>query len=141
MPSWKSNSLCWTVEFKLEGVNNQHYGCFFKIWKTKFLLTRFLFHKEGWVGRGSKVLISNARKAPLSSRIPELNAIQCSENPVGRMCELWVWKTGDSVNFFLKVTDFGLAVKHGRSEVMLQTTCGTPIYMGKLGGFKWFFFL
>ncbi|XP_027434813.1 serine/threonine-protein kinase 33 isoform X3 [Zalophus californianus] len=29
-----------------------------------------------------------------------------------------------------KVTDFGLAVKmHGRSEAMLQTTCGTPIYM------------
>ncbi|XP_006162962.1 serine/threonine-protein kinase 33 [Tupaia chinensis] len=30
----------------------------------------------------------------------------------------------------IKVTDFGLAVKkHGRSEAMLQTTCGTPIYM------------
>ncbi|XP_033620055.1 serine/threonine-protein kinase 33 isoform X3 [Fukomys damarensis] len=29
-----------------------------------------------------------------------------------------------------KVTDFGLAVqKHGRSEAMLQATCGTPIYM------------
>ncbi|XP_057363318.1 serine/threonine-protein kinase 33 isoform X5 [Manis pentadactyla] len=29
-----------------------------------------------------------------------------------------------------KVTDFGLAVKkQGRSEAMMQTTCGTPIYM------------
>ncbi|MBZ3878543.1 Serine/threonine-protein kinase 33 [Sciurus carolinensis] len=29
-----------------------------------------------------------------------------------------------------KVTDFGLAVKkHGRGEAMMQTTCGTPIYM------------
>ncbi|XP_040844909.1 serine/threonine-protein kinase 33 isoform X1 [Ochotona curzoniae] len=30
----------------------------------------------------------------------------------------------------IKVTDFGLAVKkQGRSEAMMQTTCGTPIYM------------
>ena len=42
------------------------------------------------MGRGSKVLISNTGRAPLSSKIPELNAIQCSENSVGRMCELWV---------------------------------------------------
>ncbi|KAM8812681.1 serine/threonine-protein kinase 33 [Rhynchonycteris naso] len=35
----------------------------------------------------------------------------------------------NEMNLNIKVTDFGLAVKHGRSEVMLQTTCGTPIYM------------
>ncbi|XP_061004003.1 serine/threonine-protein kinase 33 isoform X2 [Dama dama] len=36
----------------------------------------------------------------------------------------------NEMNLNIKVTDFGLAVKkHGRSEAMLQTTCGTPIYM------------
>ncbi|XP_033260459.1 serine/threonine-protein kinase 33 [Orcinus orca] len=36
----------------------------------------------------------------------------------------------DEMNLNIKVTDFGLAVKkQGRSEAMLQTTCGTPIYM------------
>lgn len=36
----------------------------------------------------------------------------------------------DDVNLNIKVTDFGLAVKkHGRAEAMMQTTCGTPIYM------------
>ncbi|XP_031243667.1 serine/threonine-protein kinase 33 isoform X2 [Mastomys coucha] len=37
----------------------------------------------------------------------------------------------NEVNLNIKVTDFGLAVqKHGsRSEGMMQTTCGTPIYM------------
>lgn len=35
------------------------------------------------------------------------------------------------LSFFLQVTDFGLAAKkHGGSEAMLQTTCGTPTYMG-----------
>ncbi|TKC46628.1 hypothetical protein EI555_011427 [Monodon monoceros] len=38
----------------------------------------------------------------------------------------------DEMNLNIKVTDFGLAVKkQGRSEAMLQTTCGTPIYMAK----------
>lgn len=37
----------------------------------------------------------------------------------------------NEMNLNIKVTDFGLAVrKHGsRSEGMMQTTCGTPIYM------------
>ncbi|KAL2806544.1 serine/threonine-protein kinase 33 isoform b [Daubentonia madagascariensis] len=36
----------------------------------------------------------------------------------------------NELNLNIKVTDFGLAVKkQGRSEAMLQTTCGTPIYM------------
>ncbi|XP_012580713.1 PREDICTED: serine/threonine-protein kinase 33 [Condylura cristata] len=36
----------------------------------------------------------------------------------------------NEMNLNIKVTDFGLAVKkQGRSEAMLQTTCGTPIYM------------
>ncbi|XP_002916202.1 serine/threonine-protein kinase 33 isoform X1 [Ailuropoda melanoleuca] len=36
----------------------------------------------------------------------------------------------NEMNLNIKVTDFGLAVKkHGRSEAMLQATCGTPIYM------------
>lgn len=36
----------------------------------------------------------------------------------------------NEMNVNIKVTDFGLAVrKQGRSEAMLQTTCGTPIYM------------
>ncbi|XP_042638832.1 serine/threonine-protein kinase 33 [Orycteropus afer afer] len=36
----------------------------------------------------------------------------------------------NEMNLNIKVTDFGLAVKkHCRSEAMLQTTCGTPIYM------------
>ncbi|KAM6158506.1 serine/threonine-protein kinase 33 [Rhynchocyon petersi] len=36
----------------------------------------------------------------------------------------------NEMNLNIKVTDFGLAVrKHGGSEAMLQTTCGTPIYM------------
>nr|XP_019584014.1 PREDICTED: serine/threonine-protein kinase 33 isoform X2 [Rhinolophus sinicus] len=36
----------------------------------------------------------------------------------------------NEMNLNIKVTDFGLAVKKlGRSEGMLQTTCGTPIYM------------
>ncbi|XP_028357382.1 serine/threonine-protein kinase 33 isoform X2 [Physeter macrocephalus] len=36
----------------------------------------------------------------------------------------------DEMTLNIKVTDFGLAVKkQGRSEAMLQTTCGTPIYM------------
>ncbi|XP_049636619.1 serine/threonine-protein kinase 33 [Suncus etruscus] len=36
----------------------------------------------------------------------------------------------NEMNLNIKVTDFGLAVKkHGRNEPMLQTTCGTPIYM------------
>ncbi|XP_062950120.1 serine/threonine-protein kinase 33 isoform X3 [Cynocephalus volans] len=36
----------------------------------------------------------------------------------------------NEMNLNIKVTDFGLAVKkQGRSEVTLQTTCGTPIYM------------
>ncbi|XP_034377474.1 serine/threonine-protein kinase 33 [Arvicanthis niloticus] len=37
----------------------------------------------------------------------------------------------NEMNLNIKVTDFGLAVqKHGsRSESMMQTTCGTPIYM------------
>ncbi|XP_054998760.1 serine/threonine-protein kinase 33 [Sorex araneus] len=36
----------------------------------------------------------------------------------------------NEMNLNIKVTDFGLAVrKHGRNESMLQTTCGTPIYM------------
>ncbi|XP_008052769.1 serine/threonine-protein kinase 33 [Carlito syrichta] len=36
----------------------------------------------------------------------------------------------NELNLNIKVTDFGLAVKkQGRSEGMLQTTCGTPIYM------------
>ncbi|XP_051005328.1 serine/threonine-protein kinase 33 [Acomys russatus] len=37
----------------------------------------------------------------------------------------------NEMNLNIKVTDFGLAVKkHGsRSEAMMQTTCGTPIYM------------
>ncbi|KAM7329142.1 hypothetical protein ACRRTK_010755 [Alexandromys fortis] len=39
----------------------------------------------------------------------------------------------NEMNLNIKVTDFGLAVrKHGsRSEGMMQTTCGTPIYMAK----------
>ena len=49
------------------------------------------------MGRGSKVLISNTSKAPQSSRIPELNAIQCGESPICRMSEFWDWNTGDSV--------------------------------------------
>uniref|UniRef100_A0A8C3VZF9 Serine/threonine-protein kinase 33 n=1 Tax=Catagonus wagneri TaxID=51154 RepID=A0A8C3VZF9_9CETA len=36
----------------------------------------------------------------------------------------------NEMNVNIKVTDFGLAVrKQGRSEAMLQATCGTPIYM------------
>ncbi|XP_074086345.1 serine/threonine-protein kinase 33 isoform X2 [Macrotis lagotis] len=36
----------------------------------------------------------------------------------------------NETNFNIKVTDFGLAVqKEGGCEAMLQTTCGTPIYM------------
>ncbi|XP_023501759.1 serine/threonine-protein kinase 33 isoform X3 [Equus caballus] len=36
----------------------------------------------------------------------------------------------DEMNLNIKVTDFGLAVKkQGRGEAMLQSTCGTPIYM------------
>ncbi|XP_057605568.1 serine/threonine-protein kinase 33 isoform X2 [Hippopotamus amphibius kiboko] len=36
----------------------------------------------------------------------------------------------NEMNLNIKVTDFGLAVKkQGRSEAMMQTTCGTPIYM------------
>ncbi|XP_047373571.1 serine/threonine-protein kinase 33 isoform X1 [Sciurus carolinensis] len=36
----------------------------------------------------------------------------------------------NEMNLNIKVTDFGLAVKkHGRGEAMMQTTCGTPIYM------------
>ncbi|XP_053418016.1 serine/threonine-protein kinase 33 isoform X2 [Nycticebus coucang] len=36
----------------------------------------------------------------------------------------------NELNLNIKVTDFGLAVKkHGRSEAMMQSTCGTPIYM------------
>ncbi|XP_045681565.1 serine/threonine-protein kinase 33 isoform X1 [Phyllostomus hastatus] len=36
----------------------------------------------------------------------------------------------NEMNLNIKVTDFGLAVKkHGGSEAMLQTTCGTPMYM------------
>ncbi|KAM5223184.1 serine/threonine-protein kinase 33 isoform 3-T4 [Hipposideros larvatus] len=36
----------------------------------------------------------------------------------------------NEMNLNIKVTDFGLAVKKlGRGEAMLQTTCGTPIYM------------
>ncbi|XP_029812833.1 serine/threonine-protein kinase 33 isoform X2 [Suricata suricatta] len=36
----------------------------------------------------------------------------------------------NEINLNIKVTDFGLSVKkQGRSEAMLQTTCGTPIYM------------
>ncbi|XP_043828326.1 serine/threonine-protein kinase 33 [Dromiciops gliroides] len=36
----------------------------------------------------------------------------------------------NETNFNIKVTDFGLAVqKEGGCEVMLQSTCGTPIYM------------
>ncbi|VFV23235.1 serine threonine-protein kinase [Lynx pardinus] len=36
----------------------------------------------------------------------------------------------NEMNLNIKVTDFGLAVKkQGRNEAMLQTTCGTPIYM------------
>ncbi|XP_045146922.1 serine/threonine-protein kinase 33 [Echinops telfairi] len=36
----------------------------------------------------------------------------------------------NEMNLNIKVSDFGLAVKkHGRGEAMLQTTCGTPIYM------------
>ncbi|XP_076970023.1 serine/threonine-protein kinase 33 isoform X3 [Tamandua tetradactyla] len=36
----------------------------------------------------------------------------------------------NEMNLNIKVTDFGLAVrKQGRSESMMQTTCGTPIYM------------
>uniref|UniRef100_A0A8C6EH38 Serine/threonine-protein kinase 33 n=1 Tax=Microcebus murinus TaxID=30608 RepID=A0A8C6EH38_MICMU len=36
----------------------------------------------------------------------------------------------NELNLNIKVTDFGLAVKkQGRGEAMLQTTCGTPIYM------------
>ncbi|XP_051680248.2 serine/threonine-protein kinase 33 isoform X5 [Oryctolagus cuniculus] len=36
----------------------------------------------------------------------------------------------NEINLNIKVTDFGLAVKkQGRSEAMMQTTCGTPIYM------------
>ncbi|XP_036115275.1 serine/threonine-protein kinase 33 isoform X1 [Molossus molossus] len=36
----------------------------------------------------------------------------------------------NEMNVNIKVTDFGLAVrKHGGSEAMLQTTCGTPMYM------------
>ncbi|XP_058401908.1 serine/threonine-protein kinase 33 isoform X3 [Diceros bicornis minor] len=36
----------------------------------------------------------------------------------------------NEMNLNIKVTDFGLAVKkQGRGEAMLQTTCGTPIYM------------
>ncbi|XP_006885665.1 PREDICTED: serine/threonine-protein kinase 33 [Elephantulus edwardii] len=36
----------------------------------------------------------------------------------------------NEMNLNIKVSDFGLAVKkHGRSEAMMQTTCGTPVYM------------
>nr|KAF6325796.1 serine/threonine kinase 33 [Myotis myotis] len=36
----------------------------------------------------------------------------------------------NEMNLNIKVTDFGLAAKkHGGSEAMLQSTCGTPIYM------------
>lgn len=80
----------------------------------------------------SRVLASNTSKAPPSSRIHELDAVT-----------MW-WKsylqnalnsgTGKQVtwNFLFQVTDFGLAVKkQGRGEAMLQSTCGTPIYMGE----------
>lgn len=44
--------------------------------------------------------------------------------------EQGIFKTAEFC--FLQVTDFGLAVqKVGGSETMFQSTCGTPIYMGK----------
>lgn len=102
--------------------------------RSQASLYQVSLHCEGQVGRRSRVLVSNKSKALPSSQILELNAMMksCLQNE-GTLGQEDRW-----LSFFLQVTDFGLAVKkHGGSEAMLQTTCGTPMYMGKLPGLEW----